>query len=82
MKHYAERDTEALGSTYIQHVESMTAEKLHSKSAIAAELAFRDELISKLKLAILCHENTLSLCGQFEAIREIKKMLHDAGDYF
>lgn len=47
MKLYAERDIENLDS-YIDHVSAMTGEKLHSKSSIAAELAFRDEQIKSL----------------------------------
>lgn len=46
---YAQRDTESLGNTYIKHVEAMTAEGLHAKSAIAAELAWRDDKIEKLE---------------------------------
>lgn len=30
---------------YIDHVSAMTGEKLHNKGEIAAELAFRDELL-------------------------------------
>lgn len=48
MKHYAERDLMALGEYYTRHVDAMTAEELHSKSDIAAELAHRDMLIDKL----------------------------------
>ena len=50
-KLYAERDASELdeaGNYYIKHVIAMTAEQLHSKSAIAAELAHRDMLIDKL----------------------------------
>jgi len=35
--------------TYEDHVHAMTGEKLHRKSDIAAELAFRDERIAELK---------------------------------
>ncbi len=50
-KQYAERDVISLdraGGHYIRHVGAMTAEKLHSKSEIAAELAYRDWLIDDL----------------------------------
>ena len=50
-KYYAERDLEALdesGGFYCRHVEAMTDEGLHSKSDIAAELAFRDAEIARL----------------------------------
>lgn len=51
-KHYAERDIEALdeaGDYYFRHVRAMTGESLHGKSKIAAELAFRDAEIDRLK---------------------------------
>lgn len=50
-KQYAERDIEALdeaGGHYSRHVQAMTAESLHSKSDIAAELAWRDMIIDRL----------------------------------
>ena len=51
-KLYAERDPEALdeaGEFYCRHVWSMTREGLHSKSAIAAELGYRDMQIAALE---------------------------------
>ena len=39
---YAARDPESQGERYLQHVDRMTVEQLHSKSAIASELAHRD----------------------------------------
>jgi hypothetical protein len=48
---YAKRDVMALdeaGNYYCKHVMAMTAEELHSKSDIAAELAYRDALIDYL----------------------------------
>jgi len=51
-KLYAERDVEdsdALYDSYMKHISAMTTEDLHSKSAIAAELAYRDVQIEKLK---------------------------------
>jgi len=41
------RDIEEL-DTYADHVHAMTGEKLHGKSDIAAELAFRDARIAEL----------------------------------
>ena len=52
---YAERDIEALdnfGGLYSNHVSAMTSESLHSKSAIAAELGYRDMIISELFIAM------------------------------
>jgi hypothetical protein len=46
---YARRDTLALGTHYTRHVMAMTSEQLHSKSAIAAELAWRDAEIERLR---------------------------------
>ena len=45
---YEEREIDEL-DTYIDHVSAMTTEGLHSKSAIAAELAFRDSRIEFLE---------------------------------
>jgi len=49
MSEYAERDPVALGEYYMKHLVAMTSEKLHAKSEIAAELAFRDAEIERLK---------------------------------
>lgn len=46
--HYAERDIVKQGAYYTKHVSAMTGEALHSKSAIAAELAHRDIEIDRL----------------------------------
>lgn len=54
-KQYAERDAMQLddeGGYYFRHVFAMTREELHSKSDIAAELAFRDMEIDRLKMEI------------------------------
>jgi DNA-directed RNA polymerase subunit RPC12/RpoP len=48
-KHYAERDIMEQGNYYMRHLMAMTAEKLHSKSDIAAELAHRDMVIDALR---------------------------------
>ena len=42
MREYQERDTEEQGDVYLKHINAMTEEGLHSKAAIAAELAHRD----------------------------------------
>lgn len=46
---------------YFKHVNAMTAEGLHSKSDIAAELAFRDSVVERYRAALeqikLYHEN-------------------------
>lgn len=51
-KQYSERnlmDLDAKGNHYCRHVMAMTSESLHSKSDIAAELGWRDLMISELK---------------------------------
>lgn len=42
MSLYQDRDHAAQGEHYLRHVEAMTSEGLHAKSAIAGELAARD----------------------------------------
>lgn len=54
MTHYADRDHAELdrdGNYYIRHVAAMTKEGLHAKSDIAAELAWRDREIDRLRRA-------------------------------
>lgn len=54
-KQYAERDIESLdeaGEFYSRHVSAMTGEGLHTKSSIAAELAYRDMVNSELLEAL------------------------------
>lgn len=51
-KLYDKRDVESQGQHYMDHVMAMTAEGLHSKSDIAAELAHRDILIEELKAEV------------------------------
>ena len=59
MNLYYERDIEELGHLYVMHVDAMTREHLHSKSAIAAELAVRDHEIQKLKTRL----ESVGICG-------------------
>lgn len=49
---YAERDIIEQGDHYARHVNAMTAEGLHAKSDIAAELAHRDIEIEQLRAAL------------------------------
>ena len=60
---YAPRDAAELEPFYSRHVSAMTAEGLHSKSAIAAELAYRDKALTDTQAKL--EEATLLL-------REIK----------
>jgi hypothetical protein len=52
MSEYAERDPmqlDKMGNYYSRHVEAMTAEGLHDKADIAAELAVRDAMLDDAK---------------------------------
>lgn len=51
-RQYADRDHMELGDYYVRHVSAMTGEALHSKSEIAAELAWRDREIDRLRAAL------------------------------
>jgi hypothetical protein len=53
-KLYAERDIEGDGlrELYMRHLDRMTREGLHDKSAIAAELAWRDSESARLKKSL------------------------------
>ena len=46
---YVERNLQELEPHYSKHVNAMTAEALDAKYAIAAELAWRDQEIEKLR---------------------------------
>lgn len=48
MKLYAERDPRDLEPHFSKHMSAMTSEDLHSKAAIAEELAYRDQRIDAL----------------------------------
>ena len=78
MKLYAQRDAEALGEFYVAHVSAMTAENLHSKSAIAAELAWRDATTAEKEARIKELEDAAEQRNHHtaERLREIRG-LHD-----
>jgi hypothetical protein len=59
-KLYANRDAMALGQFYLDHVNAMTLEGLHSKSAIAAELAWRDKRLVEAEKRITDLRATLN----------------------
>lgn len=61
---YAERDHMAQGEYYIKHVDAMTREGLHAKSAIAGELAHRDIRIADLEAS------TYQICEKCLALAE------------
>jgi len=71
MRRYDNRDPAALEPYYSWHVQAMTEEGLHAKSAIAAELAFRDAEITALRLNCKVHQR---------AFREQREVAQDAGE--
>ena len=52
MSEYAKRAVMEIVAHYAKHVQAMTAEGLHEKSDIAAELAWRDMMIDELAEAL------------------------------
>ena len=68
-KLYADRDIETQGQIYMNHVNAMTAEGLHSKSDIAAELAHRDIRIAELEQDVKVAK------GQYQGACDIIKQL-------
>jgi hypothetical protein len=76
MTEYAERDPRDLGEHYIKHVSAMTGEGLHSKAAIAAELAYRDSEIERLRFS--CSElsrDALDATFEIERLRSENERL-------
>ena len=76
IKQYSERDAmelDEVGGYYFRHVLAMTAEGLHSKSDIAAELGWRDMQIAALQEQVraLAGEPVAWVCGD-EEIRDFK----------
>lgn len=75
-KLYAERDIMQLdkaGNYYCKHLMAMTAEGLHSKSDIAAELAYRDSVIAELEGQLANRE---VLCLPAEELKELIYSIH------
>jgi len=70
-KLYAERDIIEQGQVYCDHVNAMTAEGLHAKSDIAAELAHRDIEIARLKRELeVLGDHAEDLCMSARATHE------------
>lgn len=53
---YADRDLRALNQYYLRHIQAMTAEGLHSKADIAAELGYRDARIADIETKLAAAE--------------------------
>jgi hypothetical protein len=60
---YAKRRAFRLEPYYSRHVNAMTAEALHSKGAIAAELAHRDQQIARLREALSSARSEITRLG-------------------
>jgi hypothetical protein len=78
---YASRDILGLdekGNYYSKHVSAMTREGLHSKSDIAAELAFRDARIEDLTLMRLVIKGVVENVDNPDLMRvQIKEALNE-----
>jgi hypothetical protein len=73
-KQYARRNPlkqDEAGGYYIRHVEAMTAEGLHEKSAIAAELAHRDIEIVRLSREVAFYAQRM------DALQKIQSKMRD-----
>jgi hypothetical protein len=72
-KLYAERDHEELGEFYTRHVMAITAERLHDKSAIAGELAWRDSRIEeqgrRLMELVVCKDAAITFLAIYEKVQ-------------
>ncbi len=84
-KLYAERDIIGLGQIYCDHVMAMTAEELHAKSDIAAELAFRDaalaakdrEISSARTMLARCQGGMKGVLDVFPGLKAAEELLAD-----
>lgn len=82
---YAERDIIALdeaGNYHFKHVMAMTSEQLHSKSAIAAELAHRDMLIDKLTKELQAAKAQVAPGDNKEILQSLRDMVEIVGANF
>lgn len=80
---YGNDDIESYGQHYFKHVSAMTVEALHSKSDIAAELAYRDCEIEKLRAELKdCHDAYQGCYADFQDChadyQDCAKHLHKA----
>ena len=55
------RELDQAGGYYCRHVDAMTSEKLHNKSDIAAELAYRDRIIDDLHKEASRYTTTITI---------------------
>lgn len=77
----AERDTDGYENTVMKHMLAMTTEGLHSKSAIAVELAYRDKLLADSKQRIAELEKDIEIYAtNFEAKARQAKELEQSNE--
>jgi len=75
---YADRDPGELEPWYSRHVNAMTAEGLYAKSAIAAELAYRDRQIKELSDALTWTAQRLRDVLARRPVRDVTECLANA----
>jgi hypothetical protein len=68
---YPEHDAQSLGKDYINHVFAMTREKLHDKSDIAIQLAWRDAELRRL------HQSEREGWRYADELEQERKRLHE-----
>ena len=74
-----ERDTDGYDNLVMKHMMAMTAEDLHSKAAIAVELAYRDKCIAELEYWKDCGQVSLQMkIGKIQALEERIAQLEQA----
>ncbi|MEY3760048.1 MAG: Shigella phage Sf11 [Pseudomonadota bacterium] len=69
IEQYAKRNLTELdnqGGFYTRHLSAMTFEKLNGKSAIAAELAYRDMLINEMRNALLSCDDAMDYMSEYD----------------
>lgn len=75
---YPEQDPESLEPFYTRHLQAMTAEGLHEKSDIAAQLAVRDQQLNMVLMANSSWAGTFErFNAEVESMRKLVERLRD-----
>ena len=81
--YYPKHSARALGQDYINHATAMTRERLHEKSDIATQLAWRDAEIRNLRAANLdCVEHFNAIKAERDALLAVAKELQESAAYW